>query len=354
MNKKELSEIIVKLYEGYINGNGNENRLMKCLSYFMYEKEIIITSGCLFGVKNLFKILNYQIKLISKENDNLLLDYLKNKELTNEEEKEIVEIITDENILIIFIKKLTTFSYPQSKYTFYKGNNVMIKPTFDGTKCKFSINSDLPKDIIFNKQNGEISGKINDEIKECEYTIKCKNIWKEIEVKLKIEIKEIYFDEENKGEYIELEDNKRKIKCIIENDRCLHNVINYNCYLNCKIKKNEYFSIKFKYDEKNCNGSIRIGLSSDERIGNNYFYCKIEKNDTVVFNSGNIDGNIVSENPNIKLNNGSIYEMICDMKERELSIKMDNSNPIVLVNKLQSDLIPFLGVGYKNNSLELL
>lgn len=70
MNKKEVSEIIVKLYEGYINGNGNENRLIKCLSYFMNEKEIIITSGCLFGIKNLFKILNQQINIT---NDNLLL-----------------------------------------------------------------------------------------------------------------------------------------------------------------------------------------------------------------------------------------------------------------------------------------
>lgn len=349
MNKKEVSEIVVKLYEGYINGNGNENRLIKCLSYFMNEKEIIITSGCLFGIKNLFKILNFT----SNCNDNILLDYLKNKKITNEEEKEIFKIITDENILKHFVKKLTTFSYPQSKYIFHKGSNLLIKPIFDGNRCEFSIDNDLPKDITLNRQNGEISGIVNDEMNEYEYIIKCKNIWKEIETKLIIEIYDIFFDEKDKGKNIELDDKKRKIECI-NTSLNLCDSMDYCCFLNFRTKKNKKVCVKFKYDEKNDDGSIRFGLSSDEERRNNYFYCVINKIKLTVDDNGDIDGNILSINPNIKLNNGSIYEMICDMKKGEMSIRIDNSNPIILVNKLKSGLIPFLGVGGKNNSLYLL
>lgn len=148
-----------------------------------------------------------------------------------------------------FVKKLTTFSYPQSKYTLYKDSNLLIKPIFDGTKCEFSIDNDLPKDITLNRQNGEISGKVSDKMNEYEYTIKCKNIWKEIETKLIFEIKDIHFDEDNKGEYIELDDEKIKIKCINTPSK-FYNTMDYCCFLNCKIKKDENICIKFKYDGK--------------------------------------------------------------------------------------------------------
>lgn len=46
--------------------------------------------------------------------------------------------------------------------------------------------------------------------------------------------------------------------------------------------------------------------------------------------------------------------MICDMKKGEMSIRIDDSNPVVILNNLKSDLIPFLGVEGNNNSLELV
>lgn len=65
-------------------------------------------------------------------------------------------------------------------------------------------------------------------------------------------------------------------------------------------------------------------------------------------------GTIINKNPNFT-NHGdnSVYELIIDMKNRELSISHNNSDPVLLAKDLPSTLFTY-AVSKSNTSIELL
>lgn len=219
-----------------------------------------------------------------------------------------------------------------------------------GDRYDFRINKQLPNGITFNNESGEISGKVENEISKSEYIIECKNIRSKMEFKLSLEFNISFTKEYGNGE-ISISENG-KLMTNIGDNWC-------HCYLNLKIESGIYH-VKYKFIQSSSYDSMMIGLSETNNYCGRNIYSQKGTCDYYATNgkSGIVDchmGSLVTPNPNITNHgNGSIYELIINMKFGEFSICHNNSFPVLLVRNLQPPLYLFSRLSGKNQSLELI
>lgn len=359
-------QLAVKLCLDY-NNNNKSTRTVKCLTYFTKEEKLIDLIYTLCNNKEIiYKMLNYN-DILSKESKNLLIDFAHKKFEVDEEISR--EYIVNNNILeeikSIFyhcyycLGKISTFSYPSSSYTFVIGESISIKPEYDGLDCEFTINPNLPDNIEFNEETGEINGVAKSQMENTEYTIKISNMWNEFYFKLSIEFINIVFID-NKNSDIALEDIKYaeitdegKLVTQIEDMKFSRR------WLNLKMNEGVYH-IKYKFNCKDKNNKFMVGISNSGTCCGDVIYIKSKK---CLYSNEECDSKrvggllctIVNENPAIYGHgDGSIYEVIVDFKKKEFLIKHNKKDPILIAKDFSPPLYSFISLYYKYTSVRLI
>lgn len=293
---------------------------------------------------------NFIDSVISTKVD-LLLAFIGTLDL-NEDDFELIDkvIVKQETIENIKAKKITTFSYPQKAYSIKPNEDVSIKPECDGTKVTYSITPNLPEGLIFNKDTGEISGKVLKEIEQEKYEIVCKNVFGKLQTTVKIEVFEYKFRSDCTGSGMSIQNNYLQAYKTTNGDW------NGHAYVNAEMKKGIY-RIKYKFGGNNNNNHSYMGATPNKNYNSGNLYNQSNTNSFYVYtNTSSCNckcGSIVNQ-PEIKNHaNGSEYELIFDMDKKEFSVVHDGKETL-LMKDIPSVLYPYVEMCYSSTYFDLI
>lgn len=238
---------------------------------------------------------------------------------------------------MVIVQNLTLFYYPKSDYIFPLNEDILIKPTIDGNKCRFTIESKLPNGVYLNEENGIIYGKCSINESRKEYIIICEKIWNKLEFRINLEWK-YCFDETNKSKNVELDDNKTKIQISYVGFEFGY------CFLNFKMESGIYTIIYSEIGSTNtmlCFSKEKYYKKGGVEYFNCNRMCKSKINE--IIHKQNYNGDRTER----------IDNLIVDMNKRELYatrvLNNDRKERILVKEDLPSPLYPFVQI----NTLEV-
>lgn len=301
------------------------------------------------GIELLFKIVN-SIRYASKEISEMIVKSIAS--FTTDESFELMdETIVDTSLIEeLMYSKMTSFQYPTCYYHFLPNEYIRIKPIIDSKCCRYSISPELPNGLVLNCKTGEIFGKVNNEVKQSKYTVICVNICDIISVELYIKIEKYIFVNDFSSELVLLEKNRKAWK----KTETENNLV----YLNIRMEYFVYY-IKYRFDgnDNDSNNKIILGAKRSANRFGKYNFQQTDNYDIALYKNGssliNNDATIVNEPKIANHGDGSIYELIYDMKEHTLSI-IHEKRRILLMQDLPSVLYPYVKIFEFNTCVELL
>lgn len=315
------------------------------LIYYNILEEDIYTIHKLGGIELLLKIVNSS-RYTNKEISEMIVKSITS--FTSKLSLELMdETIIDKSLIReLKFRKATSFKYLSSYYHFLPNEYIRIKPITDSKCCRYSISPDLPVGLTINSKTGEIFGTVRREFRECKYTVICVNICDIISCELNIKIEKYQFVNDFSSKLVLLEKN-RKVWKKTKTD-------NSWAYLNIRMEYFVYY-IKYRFKGKDNDSENKIILGGDKNYNHfslqeKYYGIELYKNGSSLINS---DATIVTEPKITNHGNGSIYELIYDMKHYTLSIIHDNQITI-LMQDLPSVLYPCVEILELNGSIELI
>lgn len=360
INAKLSPQLYIRILTKYNNEDNNENIkfcLLKCITLFLNENDNIKTLYNCCG-KEIFNQLIINSEILNNNQKEMIIKFTKNNN---------IEFIDNNNNIydnqinnLINMKNITDFHYDKEEYEFLINNNpkIELKPVCDGTECEFEVENEMIEGLEIDKNSGIISGTIDKEIKEpISIIIISKNKLSEKKCEIKITSVEYKFTLNSIYNSIISSDGK-----IVKRSVGIDHGMDGHAYLNFEMKNNFSYTFKFKFKQNTSFsiGSTIIGLGA-QRV-NNFNGTKIlyESNSYGWYHDSLqsyicVGGNTVVVNGNIFINNSNdVYEVIYDMKTREMKMGKNGSKPQVLIKKLPSPLYPFVVVGDIGNTINLL
>lgn len=293
---------------------------------------------------------NFIDSVISTKVD-LLLAFVGNLDL-NDDDYELVDkvIVKQETIENIKAKKITTFSYPQKGYSIKPNQDVSIKPECDGTFLTYSITPNLPEGLNFNKETGEISGKVLKELEQEKYEIECENVFGKLQTTVKIEVFDYKFRNDCTGSGMAIQNNYLQAYKTTNGDW------NGHAYVNAEMKKGIY-RIKYRFGGNNSNNRIYIGATKDKNYNSGSMYGQGNCNAIQIYtNTSSCNcycGSVVNQPGITNHTNGSEYELIFDMDKKEFSVVHDGKETL-LMKDIPSVFYPFVEILYSSTYIDLI
>lgn len=271
--------------------------------------------------KILADLLNYKTYLTKKQFSDIINIFKESVKENEEDAKLIDEIVKDDSIKDQIFPKLELFEYEDSEFTFILNDYVSLLPKTNVENCHFTIDKELPSNLTFNKNTGEISGRVIKEISDEIHIIKCQHEKYTLSCELKISVSEIKFITDTYSSDIMLADNGKK--CISSNYR------KSICYLNIVLKEGIHH---FEYEVDESSGSsshFYFGATSKKSMSSDIY----QKKSSLCFSkegySYNLYGSNGDEGDVSDLRVGDNLELIFDMDKKIFSIQSRGNNNMI-------------------------
>lgn len=317
---------------------------------FIRDRNVLEVIEDTLGMDIIIDMINYKDSMKS-ETYKCIYKFLRNTKLKDEEFRVIKKTKYNDEIVKKITSKLTHFSYPEKEYKYFLNMKVNIKPSFDATKCRFTIKPALSKGLSLNKSNGVISG-VCEKIESNEYTIKCKclNNYEDrknyLKYKIKIEILPLSFSATNKNKEISL-----KNPLVAFKDTDSPNIYNH-CYIDIKMEKGIY-KISYRSLTKD---SIMLGASLSESFSGNQLYKQNSYSIYICDSDCKLFGENGYVHKDIPIRNKvqANFTMIYDMDKCTISIVDDSEKQYPLFHDIKKPLYPFVDILEICSSVQLM